>query len=117
MTYWSVTIMFAIKPLCFYFAEACFRLTDIMMRNCFCRPLLEDYVSAREAFPNDQLLENVLEALLISRKGLHTDPGQYVPQLLGRLTESDVSEILDFSWPVQKTFYLRFMSVEPLLYR
>lgn len=63
------------------------------MRHLFVdslRVLLEDYINARESFPDDILIENILEALLLSRRGLQNDPWQFIPQLLGRLKETKV---------------------------
>ncbi|KAH3785932.1 hypothetical protein DPMN_164028, partial [Dreissena polymorpha] len=51
--------------------------------------LLDDFTAAKAAFPGDSLIKNILEALLLSRKGLQTDPVQFVPQLLGRLEDTE----------------------------
>ncbi|WAR22531.1 NWD1-like protein [Mya arenaria] len=49
---------------------------------------LDDYIAATSRFPDDELLQEVLQALLLSRKGMQTDQVQFVPQLLGRLADS-----------------------------
>ncbi|XP_052268845.1 NACHT domain- and WD repeat-containing protein 1-like [Dreissena polymorpha] len=51
--------------------------------------LLDDFTAAKAAFQGDSLLKNILEALLLSRTGLQTDPVQFVPQLLGRLEDNE----------------------------
>ncbi|XP_052281860.1 NACHT domain- and WD repeat-containing protein 1-like [Dreissena polymorpha] len=53
--------------------------------------LLDDFTAAKAAFPGDSLIKNILEALLLSRKGLQTDPVQFVPQLLGRLEDNEAT--------------------------
>ncbi|XP_052228567.1 uncharacterized protein LOC127842844 [Dreissena polymorpha] len=53
--------------------------------------LLDDFTAAKAAFPGDLLIRGVLEALLLSRKGLQTDPDQFVPQLHGRLEDSETT--------------------------
>jgi hypothetical protein len=55
-----------------------------------CRSVLDDFDLARKAFPNDQQLKTVHEALLLSQHGLNYDPNQLAPQLLGRLQGVDV---------------------------
>lgn len=67
-----------------------FKQVQVTCDACFLRALLDNYTNAREAFPQDVLIDKLLEALLLSRKGLHNDPMQYVPQLLGRLKETKV---------------------------
>lgn len=57
----------------------------------FFRALLADYSAARESFPDNSLSKLIHEALLLSQKGIATDPGQIVPQLIGRLDVNDVS--------------------------
>jgi hypothetical protein len=52
--------------------------------------MLNDFVSAIEAFPDNELIKMIYDSMLLSQKGLVTDPGQIVPQLLGRLQENDV---------------------------
>ncbi|KAH3895830.1 hypothetical protein DPMN_019997 [Dreissena polymorpha] len=52
--------------------------------------LLDDFTAAKAAFPGEPLIKCILEALLLSRKSLQTDPFQFVPQLLGRLEDNEV---------------------------
>ncbi|KAH3895797.1 hypothetical protein DPMN_019963 [Dreissena polymorpha] len=53
--------------------------------------LLDDFTAAKAAFPGEPLIKCILEALLLSRKGLQTDPAQFVPQLLGRLKDNETT--------------------------
>ncbi|XP_060597775.1 NACHT domain- and WD repeat-containing protein 1-like [Ruditapes philippinarum] len=53
---------------------------------------LNDFVSAIEVFPDNELIKMIYDSMLLSQKGLVTDPGQIVPQLLGRLQENDVNK-------------------------
>ena len=66
---------------------------------------MDDYTVATEAFPDDTLLKLLLEALLLSRKGLELDAGQFVPQLLGRLTDTEVSDL----FPRSSIFTIAFI--------
>ncbi|XP_053376600.1 NACHT domain- and WD repeat-containing protein 1-like [Mercenaria mercenaria] len=52
---------------------------------------IDDFTAARECFPDNELIRMIHESLLLSQKGLVTDPGQVVPQLLGRLEENNVT--------------------------
>ncbi|KAH3862289.1 hypothetical protein DPMN_025255 [Dreissena polymorpha] len=56
----------------------------------------DDFTAAKAAFQGDSLLKNILEALLLSRTGLQTDPVQFVPQLLGRLEDNECRPRLAF---------------------
>ena len=58
---------------------------------CYFRNVLEDFVTAKEAFPKDTLISTILDALRLSRNGLMTDSRQLVPQLIGRLQDNEVS--------------------------
>ncbi|KAH3878289.1 hypothetical protein DPMN_002177 [Dreissena polymorpha] len=56
------------------------------------RALLDDFTAAKAAFPGKPLIKCILEALLLSRKGL-MDPVQFMPQLLGRLEDNEEIKI------------------------
>ncbi|KAL5016270.1 hypothetical protein ScPMuIL_005859 [Solemya velum] len=49
------------------------------------RLLLDDYIGARKAFPEDKELELISDALELSQDALMSDANQLAPQLLGRL--------------------------------
>ncbi|KAH3879253.1 hypothetical protein DPMN_003156 [Dreissena polymorpha] len=53
------------------------------------RALLDDFTAAKAAFPGKPLIKCILEALLLSRKGLQMDPVQFMPQLLWRLEDNE----------------------------
>ena len=56
----------------------------------FSSSVVSDYTMAKQAFPEDELISEVLLTLQLSQKGLMTDPKQLIPQLLQRLKETQV---------------------------
>ncbi|KAL4232336.1 hypothetical protein ACF0H5_009907 [Mactra antiquata] len=55
-------------------------------------PVLDDFKLSRAIFSNQPLIARIHDALLLSQKGLITDPGQLTPQLLGRLDEDEITK-------------------------
>ncbi|KAH3896476.1 hypothetical protein DPMN_020653 [Dreissena polymorpha] len=49
----------------------------------------DNFTANKAAFPGEPLIKCILEAYLLSRKELQTDPVQFVPQLLGRLEDNE----------------------------
>jgi len=66
---------------------------DVNMRYIVHRSLLNDYIKAKASFPDETIISDVLDALLLSRKALQRDPAQLVPQLFGRLPDTQVSHL------------------------
>lgn len=74
----------------------CFIQIHLMKIDWFCfhiynySSVLNDFPLARAVFRNNPLIGRIHDVLLLSQKGLVTDPGQLIPQMLGRLAEDDV---------------------------
>ncbi|KAH3788224.1 hypothetical protein DPMN_166359 [Dreissena polymorpha] len=71
--------------------EECLQHIRLCPAKC-AEALLDDFTAVKAAFPGEPLIKCILEALLLSRKGLQTDPVQFVPQLLGRIEDNESLE-------------------------
>jgi hypothetical protein len=74
-----------------YESDSIYCITTNTDFHACCRSVLDDFDLARKAFPNDQQLKTVHEALQLSQHGLNYDPNQLATQLLGRLQGVEVS--------------------------